>query len=1197
MRAFTDVLRFELRLHLTSPLFWGVALLFFALHLLTLTRTGINLGENEQIALNSAWLIFQTELVLGLFGMLPAIVFAVRAITRDGEHRTTELFFTTPVPRAAFLLGRFSAGTLVALVIGCIGVLGALAGSFAPWVNAARIAPFDWRPWVASLFYLVIPNLLVFCALFVSVAALTRSTALTFGVALAVVVLDIFINVSAVPPVQHWLLLADPIGGLPIAEAGRFWTVDELNTQLPTALLLPNRLVWLGIAACALMLTLLRYRMELVEPRFAKQRSRKTQATLPTPRTQSTVLEAHSQRFDPRATALQLMAQLRMDWRGVWQSPLFWLVLALAAFGIWSEGSNLRLNDASLYPATPLMLDFVRTSLIQFVVLAIIYFSAILVHRERDCNVEGISGAAPAPDWISVASKTLALCGVVTCLLAVAMIVSISMQALAGFRDHQLGVFLEGTFVYNGFYYWMLCTLAVLVQVLSPGKWSGMILVLIAFVAVLALPALDVEHLLLTFRIPLVVYSDMNGFGHYQLPTYTLVAYWGTFCVLLLAAAHLLYPRGFDVSFGARLRDARSRLSRPLLRTCAGAALIFSSLGVFIFYNTNILNEYVTAEEERAAQARYEIEYGRYRDAPSPSIHNPDVHVEVFAAERRLESRGTAALRNNETQPIAELVVSVDKRNRVDELIVESATLAASDPARGFYLFKPAAPLEPGESLNMRWALTRENQGFPNSNADNEVIANGMYLRSTHIPIPGYCNHCELTTDRERFGLPPLARLPALGDPTHLDDLWPGIDRRSSFRTVIGTDADQTAVGPGELRRVWNENGRRYFEYALAGPVWPLLTVQSARFEVARDSWNDIALEVYHDPKHSRNVRAMLETAKQGLEYFSAEFGSYPFPYYRIAEYARYRSNVQAGVGTIAYSEGSGFMVDLRAWNDLDYATLHELAHQWWGNVYGARMQGRQFLNEGLAQYSTLMAFKRFADEPFARRLAARMHDSYLDARSSETIAEQPVAKTEDQAYISYSKAPLALYSLQELIGAAKVNGALRAYHAQFLDMKPPLPTSLDVIAELRAVAGPEHQDLITDLFEKIVLYDVAITTADVREVDDGYEVALEVTGKQLEANGHGIEREVPLDTWFQVAVFPPSERDVLELEPLYIRHHRLRSGAQRLVLRVASPPGSVAVDPFRLMIDRIRDNNLLRLPTEPTARAPNLSATKALSP
>src|SRR5687768_1069721 len=91
LRAFTEILRFELRLHLSSPLFWGIALLFFALHLLTLTRTGINLGDNEQIAINSAWLIFQTELVLGVFGMLPAMVFSVTAMTRDDERGTTEL--------------------------------------------------------------------------------------------------------------------------------------------------------------------------------------------------------------------------------------------------------------------------------------------------------------------------------------------------------------------------------------------------------------------------------------------------------------------------------------------------------------------------------------------------------------------------------------------------------------------------------------------------------------------------------------------------------------------------------------------------------------------------------------------------------------------------------------------------------------------------------------------------------------------------------------------------------------------------------------------------------------------------------------------------------------------------------------------------------------------------------------------------
>ena len=185
---------------------------------------------------------------------------------------------------------------------------------------------------------------------------------------------------------------------------------------------------------------------------------------------------------------------------------------------------------------------------------------------------------------------------------------------------------------------------------------------------------------------------------------------------------------------------------------------------------------------------------------------------------------------------------------------MEGATLVRSDPAQGFHLFRPEAPFDPGAALAMRWAFVRENRGFPNANPDNEIIANGTYLRRADMPVPGYCMDCELESGRKRFGLPPAAGLPALGDPAHLDDLWPGLNVRSGFHVVIGTDADQTAVSAGELKRTWEANGRRYFEYGLDGPVWPGVSLLSARYAVARDEWNGVKLEIYHDPKHEWNV-------------------------------------------------------------------------------------------------------------------------------------------------------------------------------------------------------------------------------------------------------------------------------------------------------------------------------------------------------
>ena len=1195
MRAFSDVFGFELRLHLKSPLFWGVALLVGTLHLLTITEVGINVSDNDQIGINSAWMIFQTELILGLFGMLPALLFPVTAITRDDERKTSELFFTTPVSRLAFLLGRFAAGTCAACAIGLIGTLGAFAGTFMPWVEPARVLAFDWRPWAATVALVVLPNVLVFSAVFFSIAAFTRSTAVTLGAAAGVLALEVFINVRTTPPVPRWLRLAEPLGALPVADAARYWTVAELNSRLPIAWLWSNRFLWMGLASAVLALTAWRYRLQMPTRPAASLVSRHVRAlfdgwTSRGARRGTVRSDANAVRLqrlvspDPPgiATSLrQLVAHLWMDTRTVWQSPLFWLMLVLTAFSVASEATSLRseLADLPLYPATSLMLDFAGPVLSQFLLLSIVYFSGVLVWREREHGVDGISSAAPYADWVLVTSKTAALGAIVLSQLAVAAAVMLTVQETAGFHDHQPAVLLAGIFLFNGVFFLMLAVVAVFVQVVSPGKWSGMVLVLLVLVAILAMPAAGFDHLLLAARFPVVAHSDMNGFGLYGQQTYALSAYRLGLCLLVVLAGHAWYLRGYRSSWRERARDARRRLTPSIRGMAGGSAALCLAAGGFIVYNTSILNRYVTADSIRAAQARYEREYGRYRDLPAPSLDAPDVSVELFAREERLESRGQAGLRNSKTAPMREFVVSVDRRNTVGELVIDGATPIAEDRDLGFYLFRAAVPLEPGSVLPMRWHLTRAHHGFTNADADTELVGNGSYLAESFVPMPGYCRDCELRADRQRFALPAAESLPALGDERHLDDLRAGTDARTTFHLILGTDADQRGVAPGEQRREWASNGRRYVEYSVARPVWPLLTIQSARYVVDRDSWRGVSLEVFHDARHGWNARTMLETAKKGLELYSHEFGPYGLPYYRIAEYARYRSNVQAGVGTIAYSEGSGFMTDLRGWTDLDYATLHELAHQWWGNVYGARMQGRQLLNEGLAQYSTLLAYRTFAPPAITRRLLAGLHNSYLDARSNETRAEQPLIQTEDQGYISYDKAPLALFALGAVIGQDAVNGALRSYFARFVDKPAPFPTSRDLVEALRQAADPEQQSLITDLFEKITLYDAGIAAASMRPVDVGYDVTIDVTARQLTASGKGEEREVPLDTWFQVAVFPESDRDIAELEPLYLELHKLHSGSQRITVRAPGRPGRVVVDPFYLMIDRNRSNNSYVLP------------------
>ncbi|MGE3958638.1 MAG: M1 family aminopeptidase [Vicinamibacterales bacterium] len=1184
MRTFLDVLRFELRLQCRSVLFAGVLALFFLIHALTIAQTGIHLTDNGQIQFNSPYLVFQTQLVLGLFGLLPALIFVVQSIVRDYERTTLELIYTTPVGRVPWLLGRFWGGALCALAAAVAGLLGSMAGTALPWVDPARVAPFAPATYLAAFGALTLPNTLVFCALAFAVAARTRSQAWTFAVALTVVVGEVILNnATAESAGPAWLSLTDPLGGLPLREVSRYWTVAELNSRLPVSpTLLLNRGLWLAVGAGALGATLAGTRLALADRRPAIMRRRGTRAADPRP-VAPTAPDAPRAGFATVVTAL--LSQWRTDLRAVITTPLFGLVALFTVVDTVSEFQSNRdlLIGLPLHPLTGLMLDFFRLGLFQFVLLILVYYSATLVFREHEHGLAEIVGATPCPDWVLPVSKTLTLMVAVSLVLATSMATSIVLQLAAGHTNLELSVYLQGLFAYNGTYFFMLCVLAVAVQACSPGKWTGMMLLAAVLIGLLSLEELGFEHVLYGFRIPRVVYSDMNGFGHYQAPALWLIAYWAPVCVLLLVAASLLFPRGPLHPLAERVARARARLTPGLVRLGLAMALAWAVIGGWIFWNTNVLNTYETARSRRDTQAAYERQYGAWKHKDSPALSAISVQVELYPEDRRLDATGEATLINRKAGPIAEIVLSTDPRLRIDRLQVERGQPVGEDARLGVRTMRLEPPLQPGEQIRMQWQGGITNRGFPNSAPPGDIVVNGTFVDLSNVmPLPAYDVEREITDPGERraAGLPDAPPLPRLGDPAWLNSLGMGVDGRTDIRIVFGTSADQTAVAPGVLTRSWEREGRRYFEYVMERPVWPQAALASARYAVARDSWNNVSLEVYHHPTHAWNVPVMLDTAKKALAYFSREYAPYPLSHFRVMEYPRYRTAARAFAGGVAYSESAGFLTDLRTWAPLDYTTIHELAHQWWGGlVYGARMQGRQVLNETMAQYSTFMIFREYEDPQWLHRIMAATLDNYLRLRSADPSPEQPLMFTEDQGNISYNKGALVMFALQDLLGPERMHLALRHFLATFAFKGPPFPTSRDLVAEIRAVAGPEHQALITDLFERIVLYDVKVEDAEVRPAGSGFEVTLRVAARKFESTGAGVETERPLEAPFVVAAFAGHDRDLVAQAPLVQERHTLRSGTQVITLRTSRRPGVVAVDPFHLMIDRTPSDNVHVIP------------------
>jgi hypothetical protein len=130
----------------------------------------------------------------------------------------------------------------------------------------------------------------------------------------------------------------------------------------------------------------------------------------------------------------------------------------------------------------------------------------------------------------------------------------------------------------------------------------------------------------------------------------------------------------------------------------------------------------------------------------------------------------------------------------------------------------------------------------------------------------------------------------------------------------------------------------------------------------------------------------------------------------------------------------------------------------------------------------------------------------------------------------------------------------------------------------LREEAGPQHDALITDLFEKITLYDMKAKEATSKKRSDGkYDVTFTIDGRKLYADGKGKETEAPMSEAFEVGVFTaqPGKKGFSKASVLLVEKRIVATGETKVTYTVDQEPKWVGIDPYNKRIDRNSDDNL----------------------
>lgn len=1202
---FYEIFRFEIKRALHRPaiyIYWGIMFLIAfaiinaaggALKSINIQMAGDNVGINSPFVID---MIMRAFSYLGIF-----LVAAINAnvVLKDYQHNTLELIYSTPLKKFNYLFGRFCAAYVLS-ILAFTGIgLGFYIGTLMPYLNQASFGPNEWATYIYPYLSRILPNIFFVSAIFFSLSILLRSVVINWISILALYILY-GVSMSLLKDLESQTLAAilDPFGiasSLVVTTNVSAADMNKMGAKLVDVFLY-NRLLWVGFGLLLMVFTYFRFRFNynLRQIKLGKKDNKQTTDA------SSEELASIEAKERPSVSLVRnnwksLLQLIRFETSKLFGNAYFWLIsLIMIIFMFVASKSIGKMYDTNTYPVTYQVLGILGGSIQLFIFIFVLLFSGEMMWRDRDRKIHEIFYTYPIPRWVSFASKFVALAAGIVFIKLILILCGVTVQTMAGYYNYELGLYFTSEFGINFVNTLLLMVLAFLIHIVVNNKYMGYVFIVLYWVVKKYFIGIILKHPLLIYGAgPGVSYSDMNGFGFDLLPYWIFKFYWVLIAAALLILGNQLLVSQTESHWRTRLELLKQRIkgysAKGMITLAVGALLI----GSYIFYNTNIKGDFKTPYERELETVRYEQEFKKYENIAQPKITDVYLEADLFPENGDFLAEGIYTMQNLTSSPMD--IVYINSNKFIKSLKLDrKAKLIASDENFNVEIYKLDEPLKANEQLKLNFQFEGYNDGFSLNGANNICRKNGTFLYNSLFPSIGYKAGGEISDKRtrEKHNLPEREIVKKIDDPTGIQRNLISDDAHFiNFEAVVSTSADQTALTPGKLVKSWKKDDRNYFHYKSEHPMIHYYAILSGKYEVKTDEWKDengntVDLSIYYHKGHEYNLDNMMNGVKVSLDTYTKCYSPYQFDQLRIVEFPRYSSYAQSFPNMIPFSEGIGFIADLRDLNKegvsndqkiMDYpffVTAHEMAHQWWAHqVVAADVEGSQMLMEAITQYSALQCMGTYFDEERMNKFFKNEMFKYVSSRQKESRGERPLAKVAPyQQSTFYQKGALAMNALGNYLGKDKFMNILSGFLKDYAFKGAPYPTTTDLIDRIKTETPDSLQYFVEDVLEKITMYKTNVDSVTyTRNKDFTYTVDAVIDVKKFYVDAKGNESETPCNDYIEIAAMNSKKKE------LFNEKLKLKSGKNKVQFKVKRKPNTLMVDPGYMLVTK----DWMRLPKE----------------
>ncbi len=358
-----------------------------------------------------------------------------------------------------------------------------------------------------------------------------------------------------------------------------------------------------------------------------------------------------------------------------------------------------------------------------------------------------------------------------------------------------------------------------------------------------------------------------------------------------------------------------------------------------------------------------------------------------------------------------------DAKITVGRVVVDGAEASPELQVQDTALRVPLAkPLAPGAmvSVNLDFTVTvprNSTAHYADLTASDTVVT----LPSIYPLIPAYDSkgwHVELP--------------PAYGDLVYAEI--------SFYQVELTAPASMTVIASGStVGAKDNGNGTKTWDI-IGAPMRDFDINLTDQLQVTSSTLGEIKVNSYYEANHAQSGQDALKYASDALQDYEKRFGAYPYRELDVVETPTTAGGIEyPGLVVI----GRGLYNNSEQKQYFEFATVHEVSHQWWYAMVGDDQVNDPWVDEALAQYSSLIYEEDIHGANAGRTILRQYFQNlYQMAKNAghDAAVNQPVSAFNENDYgaIVYGKGPLFYDAIRTKMGDAKFFEFLQVYFQRF---------------------------------------------------------------------------------------------------------------------------------------------------------------------